>query len=112
VSITKSQISTFKTHETSTITAAFIIAGSLLTPVGFASQHDFSITLDNGISIDECEIPSSESQSITIHDYHETTDAQLITALTRIHDQLFQEQTNLDNEAEKLLYDNLWDLYV
>ncbi len=41
----------------------------------------------------------------------EPTDEELQELLSQIYNNLLQKQVDLDSEAKRILYDNLWDLY-
>jgi len=65
-----------------------------------------------GFHISQEHLTHSAFHNVEMTDYGVISDAELTAQILRIHDKLIEEQSFLDAQAEALLAENLWDLYL
>ena len=64
------------------------------------------------VSVSMGELITPSYHDARISEVSHITDAHLAEAMIGLHEKLISESTELDAQAEKVLCDHLWDLYI
>ncbi len=107
---TELQLAKLASRQTSAI-AVILMAGSLI------PGHSFDINagtevLTGVVNIRASLLSTPSYHDVFITDSNEISDGHVADAFLDMHDKLISEQTELDSESEKILCNNLWDLYI